>query len=209
MKRCKRCKEEKTLDSFTKNKNGYYQSRCKSCRNEDVKKYNKENKEKVNSAALAYYYRHLGECRQKSLQRYKEKNSEIREKQKIYQRSSQVRKIRAKTLKNRLRNGISASIGRGLKKGKEGKSWTELLEFNLNSLMVHMEKQFTRGMSWGNYGEWHIDHIIPVSVFNFSSPKHLDFKRCWQLSNLRPLWAKENLAKGMKLREPFQPSLAL
>jgi 5-methylcytosine-specific restriction endonuclease McrA len=66
-------------------------------------------------------------------------------------------------------------------------------------------------MSWENYGKftWHIDHIIPVAVFNFSSFKDLDFKRCWALSNLQPLEAKKNHSKGCRVSKPFQPSLIL
>jgi len=66
-------------------------------------------------------------------------------------------------------------------------------------------------MSWERLmaGEIHIDHIIPKSVFNFSDPKHADFKKCWSLKNLRPMWAVENLKKHNKLEKHFQPSLAI
>jgi hypothetical protein len=63
-------------------------------------------------------------------------------------------------------------------------------------------------MTWENYGDWHIDHKIPVSAFNFSKASDIDFKRCWKLSNLQPLWAAQNVSKGNKLERPFQPSLA-
>ena len=60
-------------------------------------------------------------------------------------------------------------------------------------------------MSWERLmaGEIHIDHIIPKSVFNFSDPKHADFKKCWSLKNLRPMWAVENLKKHNKLEKHF------
>jgi len=64
-------------------------------------------------------------------------------------------------------------------------------------------------MSWENYGKWHIDHIIPISKFNFITSEHLDFKRCWALKNLQPLEAKQNMSKGKKLNNSFQPSLRL
>jgi 5-methylcytosine-specific restriction endonuclease McrA len=62
-------------------------------------------------------------------------------------------------------------------------------------LKEHLEKQFFQGMSWGNYGEWHIDHIIPLS-----SAKTEDeiYKLC-HYTNLQPLWAEDNLRKGNKL----------
>lgn len=109
----------------------------------------------------------------------------------------------------RVVNAISQNIRRYLHKGKENKSWRELVDFSPQELAAHLERQFSPGMSWENYGQWHIDHKIPVSVFNFSTPKDIDFKRCWSLKNLRPLWAKENISKGNKLNAPFQPSLTL
>jgi hypothetical protein len=62
--------------------------------------------------------------------------------------------------------------------------------------------------SWSRAG-WHINHVIPISAFNFSSPEDIDFKKCWALKNLRPLWAKDNFSKNARLDKPFQPSLAL
>jgi hypothetical protein len=64
--------------------------------------------------------------------------------------------------------------------------------------MQHLEKQFTEGMTWDNYGQWHVDHIRPMSSFNFTSLDDPEFKECWDLSNLQPLWETENLSKGSR-----------
>ena len=61
--------------------------------------------------------------------------------------------------------------------------------------MAHLEKQFASGMTWKNYGEWHIDHIVPQASFNITSSDCDDFRALWALSNLRPLWAAENIRK--------------
>lgn len=66
-------------------------------------------------------------------------------------------------------------------------------------LARHIERQFLEGMSWTNPREWHIDHILPVSSFCFASYTDPSFKACWALSNLRPLWAKDNLEKQDKI----------
>lgn len=67
-------------------------------------------------------------------------------------------------------------------------------------LVIHLESQFIDGMTWDNHGMngWHIDHIRPISSFNFDSTDHPDFKKCWALDNLQPLWVEDNLSKGDK-----------
>ena len=67
-----------------------------------------------------------------------------------------------------------------------------------NELKLHFESQFTDGMSWDNMSEWHIDHIRPVASFNFTTTECEDFKKCWALNNLQPLWAMDNFSKGNK-----------
>ena len=73
----------------------------------------------------------------------------------------------------------------------------ELLPFTLESLITHLEKQFTEGMCWDNYGEWHLDHILPMNSFDFDEEK--SFSECWSLTNLQPLWSFDNLSKGSKV----------
>jgi hypothetical protein len=94
-------------------------------------------------------------------------------------------------------------------KKPRNRKWWDVLGYNIDVLRLHLEKHFKDGMTWENYGEWHIDHVIPVSVFNFQTIDDIDFKKCWSLSNLRPLWAKDNLKKSASLEKPFQPSLAI
>jgi transcription termination factor Rho len=61
-------------------------------------------------------------------------------------------------------------------------------------LVPYLESKFEHGMSWDNYGEWHIDHIVPISIFNLENPEELQ-KAC-HYTNLQPLWAEDNLRKG-------------
>lgn len=70
------------------------------------------------------------------------------------------------------------------------------LGYSREDLRQHLERQFTDGMSWSNYGEWHIDHIKPQSLFDFT--KERDVIDCWSLSNLQPLWGIENIMKSNK-----------
>ena len=96
----------------------------------------------------------------------------------------------------RIRNGIRDALKeRGIRKGE--KTFT-LLGYSPDDLMFYLESQFTDGMSWDNMGKWHIDHKRPVSSFNYDSTEHPDFKKCWALNNLQPLWAEDNLRKNDK-----------
>lgn len=107
-------------------------------------------------------------------------------------------------------NSIAKMMRMAIKEKKNGRHWEEFVDYTRLELMTHLERRFKPNMSWDNYGKgWHIDHIIPRSAFNYTDPSHIDFKRCWALDNLQPLWAKDNLSKKDKLTEPFQPSLAL
>ena len=110
--------------------------------------------------------------------------------------------------KYKLSAAMRAGVSKGIKKGsKSARKTFELLGYSLDDLMAHLEKKFTKGMSWENYGKWHIDHVIPLSAHNYETPENMDFKRAWALNNLQPLWAKENISKHARLDSTFQPSL--
>lgn len=105
---------------------------------------------------------------------------------------------------------IRTSLRQCLRGEKKRRRSFDLVGYSVDQLKNHLENQFAPGMTWENYGsEWHIDHIVPLSAFNFSTAEDPDFKRAWALSNLRPLWAMENLRKGARVESPFQPFLAM
>jgi len=110
-------------------------------------------------------------------------------------------------LNNRMRGGIWES----LKGNKNGRHWEDLVSYNLVQLKKHLKSTMPDDYSWNDFlsGDLHIDHIIPISEFNFTKPEDLQFQQCWALDNLRLLPAKENLKKGSKLIKPFQMSIAV
>lgn len=141
-------------------------------------------------------------------------SDKYKERMKSEKHKEQVRKYREKRLQldgERLRCSISRYISHSLNGKKNGRRWESLVGYSLNDLMRHLEKQFVDGMSWENYGmgkgKWSVDHIIPQSVFVYVDSSDLDFKRCWALENLRPMWGVENTSKADKIVKPFQPSL--
>jgi hypothetical protein len=67
----------------------------------------------------------------------------------------------------------------------------DMLGYSALELKEHIEKQFLPGMNWENHGEWHIDHIHPVTKFSNTE----DVRIVCALENLQPLWAFDNLTK--------------
>ena len=73
-------------------------------------------------------------------------------------------------------------------------STKKLLGCSIEFLKQHLESQFTDGMNWANYGKWHIDHILPCASFDKSKPE--EQSKCFNYSNLQPLWALDNMCKS-------------
>ena len=102
-----------------------------------------------------------------------------------------------------LRDRMSRRLRHALARRKLSKRWLhifDILGYSVEDLFAHLESKFQQGMTWDNYGQWHIDHIKPESLFNYSSFNDNEFKECWSLDNLQPLWAKDNLKKSNKYR---------
>lgn len=103
--------------------------------------------------------------------------------------------------KFRLNIMIGRAICRALKIkniSKANRHWESLVNFTLEELINHLESLFHTGMTWENQGKWHIDHIKPISLFDFKGVDDPEFKKCWSLENLQPLWAEENIKKSNK-----------
>jgi hypothetical protein len=106
-----------------------------------------------------------------------------------------------KNHKNRLKIDIKFKLTHNLRtriwsalKGISKYSYTEeLIGCNIEFLKKHLESQFVAGMTWNNYGVWHIDHIRPCSSFDLSEV--LEQRKCFNYNNLQPLWAHDNRVK--------------
>lgn len=125
--------------------------------------------------------KYCAECRENRISRWKKDK----------------RKIDVKfCLVERIRRGINSCLGSG---EKAFRTWESLVGYTVEDLKLHLEQQFSLGMSWENRDRWHIDHILPVTSFDFSSAEDDEFRACWALTNLRPLWADENKCKSDKI----------
>jgi len=175
----------------------YRESHHELCK-ERVRDWTIKNKEKIKKRRSIYYQNN----KEKHMAYYKERPEQTKQWKKNY-----YQKIKDNA-KDKLNRAMHSRIYKSLRKNKSFRAWQDLVEYSITDLEKHLGKLFEPGMSWDNYGEWEIDHIIPLVVFNFSNPKDIDFKRCWALKNLRPLWAKDNRIKSAKLSAPFQPSFS-
>lgn len=107
-----------------------------------------------------------------------------------------IRKKRRSSPENYLHEKISRMLCHaleGIQVKKGGKTFS-LLGYSPAELVVHVERQFLPGMNWDNRNLWHIDHIVPISTAKTKE----DVIYLNQLSNLRPIWAKDNLKKNNK-----------
>jgi len=217
-KRCTKCNEYKYLYEFCKKKGGKdgRYSICKICDASIQRLYQKLNMEIVALSDKKYYKKN----RKRISKRHKQyclKNKErisANKKRYFQENKEKIYKYRKsiEDEKYKLNHSMRTRMGHSLKNGnKNGSPWESLVGYSLEQLKRHLEKQFKPGMSWENYGRggWHIDHKIPVSVFNINSIKDDDFKRCWSLDNLQPLWAIDNIKKSNKIKKHFQPMLSL
>jgi len=227
--KCKSCMNkdseewrQQNLEYEKEYKKKYYQQNLNHCK-ERNKKYRKANVNKIRKYAKAYYEANRNdetfkEKRRVHNKRWNQRNPDSNKKYRTthckYIRDYKHRYFRKKQQEDaqyRLNNAMSTAICHSLKGNKVGRHWEDLINYTIYELRICMEKQWTAGMNWQNYGKdgWVIDHKTPKSIFNFSKPEHIDFKKCWALDNLQPMWADENLHKSTKIDKSFQPSLQL
>jgi len=91
-----------------------------------------------------------------------------------------------------LRNRMKKAV----KRGARTSSVIAALGCSVPDLIAYLEAQFKDAMTWSNHGEWHIDHIRPVSSFDLTDPAQ--FLQACHFSNLQPLWRRENQTKGSR-----------
>jgi hypothetical protein len=108
-------------------------------------------------------------------------------------------KQRAKdNIQHRLRRNLRGRIWHALNDNKKSDNTIKLLGCTIQELKVHLEKRFTEGMNWSNYGKkgWEIDHIRPCASFDLTNEN--EQLECFNYNNLQPLWQPENAKKGSK-----------
>lgn len=179
MKRCSKCKQTKPSEDFNRNRSTrdglhFY---CRPCHNCDSKEWNAKNR--------ASY---LAIMRRSSAKQLSDpaKRAKLAQQRKTwyYRKLREDPAFRAcKNARVRVNNFLS---------GERGLSHS--LGCTQAEFKAYLANQFQPGMTWENYGLWHIDHRYPLSVAHAEGPAV--FERACHYTNLQPLWAKDNCAKG-------------
>jgi hypothetical protein len=181
---CKQCQVEKPLtEYYIRNKKEragrkeYIDTRCKTCCSDISKASYEKNKEH----RRAYK---------------KEYNQREKDKINTYARKYSKKK-RATDPAWKLKANLRARLYKLFSGRNKSKSTQELTGCDIDFLMSYIESKFKSGMSWQNYGDWHIDHIKPCSTFDLTDPKQQE--ECFHYTNLQPLWAEENWKKNNRI----------
>jgi hypothetical protein len=195
---CSICQVEKSIDSF-ENRNNKPTYRCKECLSQYHKQYYLKNKEKLKKNISDFRKNnpeYMKNWRKNNIEKIKEQKTnwynENRDKINTNERNRRQTDIQYKIKKN-LRRRVNQVITRN----NRSDSTMCLIGCSIYELLKYLENKFSDGMSWDNYGNWHIDHIIPCASFDLT--KIDQQKKCFHYSNLQPLWAKDNISKGCKL----------
>ena len=197
-KYCEKCKsivkKEQTNKSYIKHKEkrllGAAKYRLKN--NEEIKikkrEYHHATKDVRNAKSRAYYAKNIEQCRANA-KACRIKNKGAYAKYESQRRLVDKRFNLIKRIRSRIRTAFSAN-------GYTKRSKTyEILGCSWDEFKLHIEKQFCNGMCWDRLKEIHIDHIIPLA----SAKTEEDVILLNHFTNLRPLWAKDNLSKGAKM----------
>jgi hypothetical protein len=202
---CSSCKKNLPLttdffywrkDTKRKNSCGYFNSICKECEIARVKKHKSQQwiKGQSHHTENALLKRRLSRLNKKyKLNLQVEQLKIIEELKKYFSKY----KLRINDIKKNKSRNIAGKLRKDLKNNVN--NFYPNLGYTTKNLKCHLEKYFSKGMTWEKFhsGEIHIDHIIPKSRFNLQDEK--DIKTCWSLENLQPLWAKDNIRKSNKI----------
>lgn len=209
MKKCTKCGKLKNLSEFPKNnryKSGY-NARCKSCCNEINKEYREKNKTSFSQMRKKYYQKNVSKLREEK-RRYYHNNKEKKAEYDIQYRKLNKEKIKKQKKeweeKNKdepifkIKRNLRRRVNHLLKNKKKADKTFNLIGCTPNFFKKHIENQFLDGMTWENYGEWHIDHKIPCYLFDLNDEN--EQRECFHYKNQRPLWAINNLKRSKNLK---------
>lgn len=193
IKICEVCNNEFIASRIDKK---YCSKKCFSKKH--AKLYQTKYKDQLILKSKKYYELNKNIINQKSRQYYQDHKEKIIIQHKNYDSSTYEYNRRQNDINFRLRKNIRSRIKSAIinQAGKKAKSTIDLLGCSIEECRNYIESLFQEGMTWKNYGEWEIDHIIPCASFDLTNQE--EQKKCFHYSNLQPLWWLDNSKKGDK-----------
>ena len=204
---CTKCHIEKELSEFYKHKSGKdgIHPICKICILEISKKRYKKNRKQILKRDKIYRNNNKEKRKIYNRKHYQENKDNYKD----YQNNNKIhirvyntqykRNKRKDNIQLRLTDSLRTRIHNSINRAVKSLNTMFLIGCEIDYLMFHLQSQFTKGMSWDNYGDWHVDHIKPCAKFDLSKPAKQ--RLCFNYTNLQPLWAIDNLRKGNKYEE--------
>jgi hypothetical protein len=118
--------------------------------------------------------------------------------QKIYYENKIKEKLKTDYVykfKHNVRGLITGSFKRGKNKYKKNSKTEIILGCTIDEFRIYIQNKFTEGMTLDNHGQWHLDHIIPISIAETEE----DVIKLCHYTNFQPLWAADNIRKSNKI----------
>lgn len=169
-----------------------FRARCKLCDAKAATVYHEKNRDKRIANAHAWNEANRDRVREIKAASDKECRTRINDYFKT-KRTVDIQFRLGMQLRVRLANAVRAQLT-GRAGARRGASAVRDLGCTLTEFVQHLEQQFTLGMSWDNYGDWHVDHKKPLISFDLTDAEQC--RAACHYTNLQPLWAADNLKKG-------------
>ena len=166
--------------------------RVKKHRREACRRWRAKNPERANKLRQESRLRNLEENRRQHAAYNRARRAAQPDVMRAYDRKRRECPLR------RISECMAVNMRNSLRRGKDGRSWESLVGYTRQQLKQHLEGLWQDGMTWANFGEWHIDHVRPISSFEYATYNDPEFLECWSIDNLQPLWAEENMQKGAR-----------
>lgn len=190
VKQCTKCRKIKPVVNFRlDHRTNKHHSWCKECDREYARIYRVSNPDRCKKATKKYCKNNRELLRQKNA-RWRKDNP---------QKSKNAKRKWYRKKRNKITECFYSRINENLKHHIERKQLWKILGYTYRQLCEHIESQFQNGMNWENHGDWEFDHIIPISHFNYKSTEDEEFKACWKLENIQPLWKQINHIKSNRI----------
>lgn len=208
MKKCSKCqleKEEKEFQKQSKSKDGL-RSMCSPCKQAARREYYQQNKAKELQSNKQWIDKNIEKVRAFRLKHSRKPERKAYQKQyrkeHRRERADYQTKLERENLSYRIASRLRHRLYMALKAQKTSKTYSamKLLGCDIGIFKLYIISKFEPDMSWNNYGQWHIDHIIPCASFNLENLE--EQKQCFHYTNLQPLWAFDNLTKNKKIIIP-------